>query len=170
MPPRQHGDHGRRAVTAACRPTVDESLHESTQGRHIEGAMLQIVGNVVGSGLGQRLSLLVAPTVDLRVVDRLVLGEQFDRLIDPCRRIALVPTRLTGQRDNTHRHRQRHHDDSVPHGLLQTYNIEPQFSDFPVNEPIIERLSRRVRVCSHIDNRGAREHITLTEEENSYAG
>ena len=69
---RQHGDDGGRAVAALGRPAVDEPLHEAAQGVHVEGAVLHVVGDVVGPGLRQAHALLVAAPVHLRVVDRLV--------------------------------------------------------------------------------------------------
>ena len=82
---RQRHDHRRRAVAARGRPAIHQAAHELLQALDVERAVLEVVVDVVGPGLGQGATALVASILGRRVVDGLALLEQLDRFIDTFR-------------------------------------------------------------------------------------
>ena len=68
----------------------------------LNGFCSRVVGDVVGPCLGELSAFLVAPAFDLGVVDRLVLREQLDHLVEPLRGIGVVGLSCceTGDGDN----------------------------------------------------------------------
>ena len=83
---RRFDDNGRRSVSTASGATVDETAQILIQPGHVEGAMFHTYVDVVGPCSRIFYALRVGehmPCVSSHIVDRLVLGKQFDGSIDP---------------------------------------------------------------------------------------
>ena len=82
---RRLDDDGRCAVTAACGPAVDQTAHVLVQPGHVEGAVFHAHVDVVGPGSCIFHALFMGEDVarvPTDIVDRLVLGKQFDGSVD----------------------------------------------------------------------------------------
>ncbi len=118
-------DHRGRAMTALGRSALGEAAHVVAEPFDVERGVLHVVADVVGIRLRVLDALLevpVGPFVRPGVVDRLPVGEQLDRAIDP-----LPLRRVVGQHghDNQREHRgdRRARRDCFPHHVTLHHSL-----------------------------------------------